>query len=90
MFDNIYEIELEVYHQNRLINKQNIQAPKEMIMINFVQMMNQIGNDSRPMCIKMIRPITIWSKIEQKQKTLNNELEFSNNAMIAWQDSKRR
>jgi hypothetical protein len=37
----------------------------------------------------MVRPETIWDSIEQKQKTLYNEIELSNNAMIAWKESKK-
>ena len=49
----------------------------------------QIKNDSRPIKIKMIRPEVIWDEFEKKQKILNNEIELSNNAMIAWEEDKK-
>lgn len=85
MFE-IYEVDFEIFIEDKLVNKQTIQAPKEMLMINFIQTVNQIKEDKRPMKIKMIRPETIWDSWENKQKILNNEIEFSNLAMIAWQN----
>ena len=70
------------------LNKQIIQAPKEMLIINFLQTVKQISNDQRPLRVKMIRPEIIWDRFENKQKTLNKEIEFSNNAMIAWEEDK--
>ena len=52
---------------------------------NFIQTAKQIKTDSRPIKIKMIKPNTIWDDFEQKQKTLNNEIELSNDAMVAWE-----
>ncbi|MBO5828744.1 MAG: hypothetical protein J6R59_09865 [Paludibacteraceae bacterium] len=88
MFD-IYEVIFEIYDEDKLVNKQKMQAPKEMIMINFIQTVDQIGRDRRPLKVKMIRPNVIWDNFENKQKVLNNEIEFSNNAMIAWEENHR-
>lgn len=87
MFD-IYEVTFEIYNQDKLTNKQIIQAPKEMLIINFLQTVKQISNDQRPLRVKMIKPEIIWDRFENKQKTLNKEIEFSNNAMIAWEEDK--
>ena len=87
LFD-IQEVDFEIYVGNALIQKQKLQAPKEMLMANFVQTVNQIGSDKRPMKIKMLRPETIWDSFENKEKVLNNEIEFSNNAMIAFEGNK--
>ncbi len=88
MFD-IQEVTFEIYIEDKIAQKQSMQAPKEFLIINFINTAKQIRNDQRPMKIKMIRPEIIWDSIEQKQKTLNNEIELSNNAMVAWQESKR-
>lgn len=84
----IYEVTFEVYVEDKLVNKQAMQAPKEMIMINFIQTAKQIQNDHRPIKVKVIRPEVIWNNFEQKQKVLNNEIELSNNAMTAWEGAK--
>ena len=92
MFGNMFEMHeatFEIYVEDNLINKQAIQAPKEILMANFMQVVNQIGNDSRPMKIKMIKPTILWDRFEEKEKTLDTTAEFKNNAMIAWEDSKK-
>lgn len=92
MFGNMFEMHeatFEIYAEDNLINKQAMQAPKEILMANFMQIVNQIGNDSRPMKIKMIKPTIIWDRFEEKEKTLDTNAEFKNNAMIAWEDSKK-
>lgn len=77
----MYEVTFEVYIEGKLTNRQQMQAPKEMLMANFLQTAKQIQNDSRPIKIKMIRQEVIWDNFEQKQKVLNNEIELSNSAM---------
>ena len=84
----IYEVVFEVYIEERLTNRQQMQAPKDMLIANFLQTAKQIQNDKRPIKIKMIRPEIIWDNFEQKQKVLNNEIELSNNAMVAWGENK--
>lgn len=92
MFGNLfetYEVTFEVYLEDKLVNKQVLQAPKEILMMNFVQTMEQIGYDKRPMKIRMTRPEIIWDNFENKQKTITNEVAFSNNAMIAWEEENK-
>ena len=84
-----YEVIFEVYIEDKLTNRQQMQAPKEMLIANFLQTAKQIQNDRRPIKIKMIRPEIIWDNIEQKQKVLNNEIELSNNAMVVWEENKK-
>lgn len=85
-----YEVTFEIYIEDKLINKQTMQAPKEMLMANFLQTMQQMQNDKRPLRMKMSRPEVIWDNFENKQKVLNNEIIFSNNAMIAWEENKQK
>ena len=87
MFES-YDVTFEVYIEDKLANKQTIQAPKEMLIANFLQTVKQIQNDNRPIKIKMIRQDIIYDNFEKKEKSLNNEICFSNNAMIAWEDKK--
>ena len=83
-----YEVIFEIYIEDKLTNKQTIQAPKEMLIANFLQTADQISRDKRPIKIRMVRPEVIWDKFENKQKVLENEVAFSNNAMIIWQENK--
>ncbi len=86
MFDT-YEVAFEIYIEDKLVNKQTMQAPKEMIMANFIQAVNQIASDNRPMKIRMSRPEIIWDNFENKQRVLENEVIFGNSAMIAWEEN---
>ena len=89
MFET-YKVTFEVYIEDKLTNKQTMEAPKEMLMMNFLQTVEQVQNDKRPLKIRMSRPEVIWDNFENKQKVLNNEVVFSNNAMITWEESKEK
>jgi hypothetical protein len=86
---DIQEVVFEVYIEDKLINRQQMSAPKEMLIANFLQTAKQIKADQRPIKIKMIRQETIWDEFEQKQKVLNNEIELKNNAMVDWEENKK-
>ncbi len=83
-----YAVTFEIYNKDKVIQRQTMQAPKEILMINFIQTMNQIIEDKRPLKIKMIRPDVIWDRFENKEKVLNNEISFSNLAMVSWEEGK--
>ncbi len=88
MFE-MFEATFEVYLEDKLINKQTIQAPKEMLMVQFIQLYQQVAQEKRPMKIRMIVPQIIWDNFENKQKTLDAKVEFSNNALIAYEENKK-
>ena len=81
----MYKVIFEVYIENQLANRQIMQSPKEMLMINFIQTADQIKDDPRPMKIKMVRQEPSWDNFEKKEIILNYEIEISNHAMVAWQ-----
>lgn len=83
----IYDVEIEIYLEDKVVQKQRAQAPKEMLMVTFMQTAQQIAQDKRPMKIRMTRPYIIYDNFEDKQKTLTNEVSFSNNAMIAFEEA---
>lgn len=89
IFGELFEVTFEVYIEDKLTNKQMMQAPKEMLMINFIQTADQVGKDKRPIRLRMYRPDTIWDKFEQKKIEFVHEVEFLNNAMIVWQEDKK-
>lgn len=82
-----YKAEFEIYLEDKLIQRQSAEAPKEMLMATFMQTVQQIAQDKRAMQFKMIVPNTIWDNFESKQKVLNNEILFKNNAMVAFEES---
>lgn len=86
----IYEVAFEIYIEDKLVKKQIMQAPKEMLIVNFMQIAQQIRNDQRPMKIKMIVPDIIWDEFENKEKILNNEVAAINSAMIVWEENNNK
>lgn len=88
MFD-MFEVTFEIYVEDKLVNRQITKAPKEFLIMNFFQTMEQLGQDQRPMKLRIYRPEVIWDKFEKKQKTINHEVAFINNAMIAWEEDKQ-
>lgn len=85
MFET-YEVAFETYLEDKMVNKQIMQAPKQIIMVNFVQLMNQIKNDKRPIKIRLTRQETILDDFK-KEKVLEHEVAFSNNAMVSWEEN---
>ena len=88
MFE-MHDVIIEVYIEDKLTNRQELRAPKDMLIANFVQTAKQMRYDKRPIMLKMIRQESIWDEFEQRRKTLNNEIELKNDAMIACEESKK-
>lgn len=84
----MHEVTIEVYIEDKLTNRQQMKAPKDILIANFIQTAKQMRNDARPIKLKMIRPEIIWDSFYQKQRVMNNEIELSNNAMVAWEARK--
>lgn len=82
MFD-IYEVLFEIKVRDEGFQRQTILAPKEVLILQFLQLAEQIRNDPRPIQIRMIRQEIIWDQFEQKQKVLNNKIILSNNVWTA-------
>ena len=85
-----FNVTFEIYIEDKLINRQTMQAPKEMLMVNFIQTVDQISKDRRPMKLRMYRQEIIYDDFENKEKVLINEVMFGNNAMIAWEKTKEK
>lgn len=84
----MHDVIIEVYIEDKLTNRQELKAPKNMLIANFAKTAKQMKYDKRPIKLKMIRQEIIWDNIEQRHKTLNNEIELKNDAMVAWEESK--
>ena len=87
MFET-FKVTFETYLEDKLINRQEIEAPKEILMAQFIQLYEQVKQDKRPIKIKMSRPVIIWDNFENVEKSVPNVVAFSNNAMIAYEESK--
>ena len=87
MFET-YDVTFEVYVEDKLNNRQTMQAPKQMIVANFLQTAQQIQKEKTPIKFKMIVPYVFWDEFEKKQRVLNNSVEYSNDAFNIWKESK--
>ena len=86
MFES-YEVAYETYHQDQLVRREVFQAPKGLLIANFLRMFYTIQNDKRPLRIKMIRPVTFWDEFEQHMRTLHNEIVLDNKAMVTYKET---
>lgn len=75
----------EIYIGDQLVNRETIQAPFMIHKSQYLNLIQQVANDNRPMKFKIIKQEIIYDEFEQKQKILNNYIEFSNNAMLSKQ-----
>ena len=82
---DISEMIYEIYIGDQLVNRETIQAPFMIHKSQYLNLIQQVANDTRPMKFKIIKQEIIWDEFEQKQKILNNYIEFSNKAMEAKQ-----
>jgi hypothetical protein len=86
---DIQEVIFEIYIEDKLMNRQRMNAPRDMLIENFLQTAKQMQKDKRPIKIKMIRPTVIWDEFDKEERILNNEIELSNNAMVAWEENRK-
>ena len=83
-----YEVVFEIYIEDKLSNQQVMKAPKPIIISNFLQTAQQIQKQKRPIRLKMVVPHVFWDEFENKQKCLNNSVEYSNDAMVIWEENR--
>lgn len=74
----IFKVKFEIYHNNKLVQQQVIEAPQEIIIMQFLNYAKQIRNSIEKFKIKLIRPELIWIPWENKHKTLENCIEIQN------------
>lgn len=80
-FGETYQVIIETYLGTECIQRQQLNAPEGILKAQFMGLMQQIAQENRPMCVKMIVPEVIWDDIEKKQKVLENYVEFRNKWM---------
>lgn len=80
-FGETYRVIIETYIGNQCIQRQSLNAPEQVLKIQFMGLMQQIAQENRPMCVKMIVYDVIWDEFEKKQKVLENYVEFKNKLM---------
>lgn len=72
---------LEQYVGNALVHSQQLSAPPEILQAQFMQLVQQVANQSQPMKIRMVRYEDVWSQFDQEWKKLELDVVFQN-----WED----
>lgn len=82
-FSEPLTVTLEQYIGNALIQSQQLSAPPEILQAQFIQLVQQVANQSQPMKIRMVRWENIWNQFDNEWKKLEYSVEFQN-----WKDDK--
>lgn len=80
-FSEPMEVILEQYIGNACVSRQQLSAPPEILQAQFMQLIQQVASQSRPMKIRMVRWKDVWSQINQEWKRLELDVVFQN-----WKD----
>jgi hypothetical protein len=68
----------EIYVDQQLVTRQMSNAPVMVHKSQYIDLINQLSGDKRPMRFKIIKPDVIWDEFEQKRKTIDNYIEYRN------------
>lgn len=74
-------VTLEQYIGNALVHSQQLSAPPEILQAQFMQLVEQVASQSKPMKIRMVRYEDIWSQFDKEWKKLELDVVFQN-----WED----
>lgn len=80
-FSEPTEVLLEQYIGNALVRSQQFSAPPEILQAQFMQLVQQVANQSQPMKIRMVRWEDVWSQFDKEWKKLELDVVFQN-----WED----
>lgn len=74
----IYSVEFRLYQNNQLINQQTMDAPKEIIIMQFISIAKQMRNTQEKIKLQLSMPEIIWIPWDNKRKMLVNCIELQN------------
>ena len=71
----IYTIEIKMGNQ---IQRQRLQGDSQMVMLQFVQLLEQTARSNQPVRLKISKDEEIWSQFRKQIKTIENFIQFAN------------
>lgn len=71
----IYTIEIKMGNQ---IQKQRLQGDSQMVMLQFMQLLEQTARSNQPVRLKISKDEEIWSQFRQEFKNIENYIQFAN------------
>lgn len=78
---DVYTCSFEV-NVNGVVQRQTMQAPRMMLEQQFMSLMEQAYQDTRPIMVKMSRPNDIWDPFDKKMIRRENSIVVKNSAYI--------
>lgn len=80
-FSESMDVLLEQYIGNTCVSRQQLSAPPEILQAQFMQLVEQVASQSKPMKIRMVRWEDVWNQIDGEWKKIECYIEFKN-----WKD----
>lgn len=71
----IYTIEIKMGNQ---MQRQRLQGDSQMVMLQFVQLLEQTAKSNQPVRLKISKEEKIWSQFRQEFKNIENYIQFAN------------
>ena len=68
----------EVWIGNQLVERQEVQAPEEMLTMMFLNYVQQMAGQRNPMHLRMSGTAEIWDQYEKKRKVLPKSIDYWN------------
>lgn len=87
MFINFgFEDNLEIYileiKMGNNIQRQQLQGTPDMVQLQFMQLMQEVGNTNQPIRLRIIKQEEIWNQYSQSRKILENYIQFANKSYM--------
>ena len=87
MFINFgFEDNLEIYileiKMGNNIQRQQLQGTSDMVQLQFMQLMQEVGNTNQPIRLRIIKQEEIWNQYSQSRKILENYIQFANKSYM--------
>ena len=71
----IYTIEIKMGNQ---MQRQRLQGDSQMVMLQFMQLLEQTAGSNQPVRLKISKEEKIWSQFRQEFKNIENYIQFAN------------
>ena len=71
----IYTIEIKMGNQ---MQRQRLQGDSQMVMLQFVQLLEQTAKSNQPVRLTISKEEKIWSQFRQEFKNIENYIQFAN------------
>ena len=71
----IYTIEIKMGNQ---IQRQRLQGDSQMVMLQFMQLLEQTAKSNQPVRLKISKEEEIWNQFRNEIKTIENFIQFAN------------